>query len=152
MARHPAWARRLLSDADFDAITAAIAKAEAETSGQIKVHLERRVHGGTADALARARDVFAQLGLHRTDGRDAVLIYLAIEDRKLALVGDEGIHARVGDEYWTVVRDHMVRSLRAGAPRQALVHAVEEVGRVLREHFPRRPGDANDLSDEVSIG
>jgi uncharacterized membrane protein len=152
MAQHPAWTRRLFTDADFDAIAAAIARAEAETSGQIKVHLERRVHGRSGDPLARAKQVFAHLALHRTSERHAVLIYLALEDRKLAIIGDTGIHARVGDEYWSTIRDRMVAGLRANAPRDAIVGAVEEVGRVLREHFPRRPEDTNDTSDEVSVG
>jgi uncharacterized membrane protein len=151
MAGHPAWARRLLTDADFDAITTAIASAEAQTSGMIKVHLERRVHGHAGDALARARAVFAHLQMHRTVERHAVLIYLALEDRKLAVLGDEGIHARVGDEYWASIRDHMVASLRGGAAREALVGAVERVGRVLREHFPRRPGDVQDSSDDLTV-
>jgi uncharacterized membrane protein len=151
MGKHPAWTRRLLSDADFEAITSAIARAEARTSGQIKVHLERRVHGRTGDALARATQVFAHLGLHRASERQAVLIYLALEDRKLAIIGDVGIHTRVGDDGWAIIRDHMVAHLRAGAARTAIVGAVDEVGRVLREHFPRRPEDSNDLGDEVSI-
>ena len=152
MAKHPAWTRRLLSDADFDAITAVIARAEAQTSGQIKVHLERRVHGRTSDALARAKQVFAHLELHLAAERHAVLIYLALGDRKLAIIGDAGIHAHVGDEYWSAIRDHMVTNLRAGAPREAIVGAVNEVGRVLREHFPRRPGDSMDAGDELSLG
>jgi uncharacterized membrane protein len=152
MAKHPAWSRRVFADADFDAIAGAIARAEAQTSGQIKVHLERRVHGRTRDPLARAKEIFAHLALHRAAERHAVLIYLALEDRKLAIIGDVGIHARVGDEYWNAIRDRMVAGLRANAPRDAIVGAVEEVGRVLREHFPRRPEDTNDTDDEVSVG
>ena len=152
MAKHPPWTRHIFSDADFEAIAAAIARAEALTSGQIKVHLERRVHGRTGDALARAKQVFAHLALHRAADRHAVLIYLALEDRKLAIIGDVGIHARVGDEYWSAIRDRMVEGLRANAARDAIVGAVDEVGRVLREHFPRRPEDTNDTGDEVSVG
>jgi uncharacterized membrane protein len=151
MAAHPAWTKRLLSDADLDAITGAIAAAESHTSGMIKVHLERRVHGHRGDALARAKDVFAHLQMHLTVERHAVLIYLALEDRKLAVIGDAGIHARVGDAYWDTIRDHMVTCLRAGAPREAVVGAVDEVGRVLREHFPRRPGDVQDSSDDLTV-
>jgi uncharacterized membrane protein len=148
---HPAWTKRLLSDAELDAIAAAVAAAEAQTSGMVKVHLEQRVHGHGGDALARAKAVFAHLQMHRTAERHAVLVYLALEDRKLAVIGDAGIHARVGDAYWDAIRDHMVTSLRAGAPRAALVGAVEEIGRVLREHFPRRPGDVQDSSDDLTI-
>jgi uncharacterized membrane protein len=151
MAGHPAWARRLLSDADFDAITTAIADAESQTSGMIKVHLERRVHGHRGDALERAKDVFARLKMHQTVERHAVLIYLALEDHKLAVIGDSGIHACVGDAYWASIRDHMVTSLRTGAAREALVGAVDRVARKLREHFPRRPGDVQDSSDDLTV-
>src|SRR5215813_4256660 len=106
MAGHPKWTKSLLSDADFEAISTAIANAESQTSGMIKVHLERRVHGHRGDALDRAKDVFARLQMHRTAEQHAVLIYLALEDHKLAVIGDRGIHARVGEAYWDSIRDH----------------------------------------------
>lgn len=155
MTRHPRWVSRILSDDDFDAITAAIAAAEAHTSGEIRVHLERCVPrpllGRRPDALVRARHVFARLGMDRTAERHGVLVYLALEQRKLAIVGDVGIHARVGDDHWRGVRDHMVEALRRGAPRQAIVGAIEEIGRALAAHFPRRPDDRNELADDVSV-
>jgi len=148
---HPAWTKRLLSDADLDAIAAAVAAAESQTSGMIKVHLERRVHGHRGDALARAKDVFAHLQMHRTVHRHAVLVYLALEDRKLAVIGDAGIHARVGEPGWNAIRDRMVARLAAGAAREALVGAVDEVGRILHEHFPPGPGDVPDSSDDLTV-
>lgn len=155
MGKHPRWARRFLSEADFDAIVHAIVAAEAETSGEIRVHLERRGPRRRGDkwgdVYQRAHEVFSHLGMRRTPQRHGVLIYLALEDRKLAIVGDEGIHGRVGDLYWARVRDLMVEKLRAGAPRDAILAAIREVGRALREHFPRRPGDSNELSDQVSV-
>ena len=155
MAKHPRWTRRLLSDEDFDAVVHAIIAAEAETSAEIRVHLERRVRHGRgarpADPLERARHVFTHLGMHRTAERHGVLIYLAVEDRTLAIVGDEGIHRRVGDDYWARVRDLMLERLKTATLREAIVSAVRKVGRVLREHFPRRPSDANELSDQVSV-
>jgi uncharacterized membrane protein len=141
MAGRPKWLRRLLSEADFDAITRAIAAAESRTSAEIRVHLERRVprrlFRRTPGALARARQVFRHLGLHRAAERHGVLIYLAVADRTLAVVGDEGIHSRVGAGHWHGVRDRMVEKLRAGAPREAIVGAVEETGRALAAHYPR---------------
>jgi uncharacterized membrane protein len=95
--------------------------------------------------------VFAALGMHRTAQRNGVLIYLGVEDHKLAIVGDEGIHARVGPRYWEHVRDLMLDRLRAGAPREAVVAAVGDVGAVLRRHFGQRPDDTNELSNEVSV-
>ena len=154
--RHPGWARRAFTEADLDAITAAVREAERGTSAEIRVHIERRVAHGlrrrTSDAMQRARDVFAALGMHRTAHRSGVLVYLAIEDRKLAIVGDEGIHTRVGDDYWTGVRDRMIERLRAGAVRGAVIGAVAEVGTTLARLFPRGPDDVDELSDDISLG
>jgi uncharacterized membrane protein len=152
--RHPRWAERLFSAADFTAITEAVRRAEAATSAEIRVHLERRVHRlplQRPDALRRARKVFSHLGMHLTAERHGVLIYLAIEDRKLAIVGDEGIHRQVGDTYWETVRDLMLAHLREGRALDAVLAGVAEVGRVLARHFPRRPDDQNELSDQVSV-
>jgi uncharacterized membrane protein len=156
MPRHPRWVRRVLADADLDAIVAAVREAERRTAAEVRVHVERRVAHGvlrrTTDPMARARRVFAALGMHRTAEHAGVLIYLAVEDRKLAIVGDEGIHARVGDEYWAGLRDRMVERLRAGATREALVTAVTEVGATLARLFPRPPDDVDELPDDVSLG
>ena len=152
--RHPRWAEHLFKAADFTAMADAVRAAEATTSAEIRVHLERRVHHmplRRPDALRRARRVFAHLGMHLTAERHGVLIYLAVEDRKLAIVGDEGIHRRVGDAYWETVRDLMIAKLREGRALEAVLAGVAEVGRVLAEHFPRRPDDRNELSDQVSI-
>jgi uncharacterized membrane protein len=153
--KHPRWTRTLFSDADLEAIATAVAGAERETSAEIRVHLERRLprpRGAPApDALARATEVFTRLEMHATAERNGVLIYLAVEDRKLAIAGDHGMHTRVGDEYWLRIRDAMVERLRRGEPRDAVLHAVTEVGGVLRRLFPRKPDDRNELSDEVSF-
>jgi uncharacterized membrane protein len=155
MARHPGWATRLFSHEDLDTIAATVHAAERGTSGEIRVHLERRIprrRGEPAgDALARATHVFHRLQMHTTGERNAVLIYVAVEDRKLAIVGDEGVHARVGEEYWRRVRDAMVERLRGGRPRDAIVHAVTDVGLVLCKFFPPQPGRPNQLGDDVSI-
>lgn len=155
MADHPSWAGAFLSDADFEAIGRAIRESEARTSAEIRVHLERHVKhrrwGARTDPLDRARRLFAHLGMHRTAERHGVLIYLALEDRKLAIVGDEGIHARVGDRYWQRVCELMQQRLRVATARDGIVLGIAEVGRVLGEHFPRRPDDRNELSDDVSL-
>jgi uncharacterized membrane protein len=155
MARRPAWVRQFLADSDFDAITRAIRIAEFRTSAEIRVHLERRVPRPLLrrrpEVLDRAQHVFRRLGMHRTAERHGVLIYVAVEEHRLAVVGDDGIHARVGADHWNHVRDLLVEALRAGAPRAAMERAIEEVGRALAAHYPRRPDDKNELSDEVSV-
>jgi uncharacterized membrane protein len=148
--KHPRWTRALFTTEDLDAIAATVAGAERGTSGEIRVHLERRLPRQTTP-LTRAGEVFSRLKMDATADRNGVLIYLAVEDRKLAIVGDVGVHARVGDEYWQRVRDAMVERMRAGASRDAIVRAVMDVGLVLRKFFPRRPDDRNELSDEVSL-
>ena len=148
MARHPRWVRRFLSEADLEAVQRAISEAEAGTSAEIRVHLDHRC---PADPMARAVTVFERLGMHRTAQRHGVLVYLAITDRKLAVLGDRGIHERVGEAYWQGIVDAMVAHLRAERPRDGLLAAVREVGEALRLHFPRRSDDKNELSDEVSF-
>jgi uncharacterized membrane protein len=155
MLGRPRWVSRVFSREDLDAVVAAVDRAESRTAGEIRVHIERRVARGRrdrTDAMTRARDVFAQLKMHETALRAGVLIYLALEDHQLAIVGDDGIHTRVGDAYWAGIRDRMVDRLRGGATREAIVQAVEEVGAVLAREFPRRPDDIDELTDEVSLG
>jgi len=149
---HPRWIRSFLAPEDLDALAAAIAAAEMTTSAEIRLHLERRLpRSANGDALPRAREVFVGLGMDRTAGRNGVLLYLALEDHRLAVVGDEAVHARVGDDYWRHVRDVMVERLRAGRPRDALLDAIRDVGAVLARHFPRERGDTNELTDAVSV-
>ena len=137
-----------MSDEDLDAVTQAIEVAEAATSAEIRVHLDHRCPG---DPVARAIAVFERLGMHRTEGRNGVLVYAAIADRKLAVIGDLDIHRRVGDVYWQEVVDGMTRHLAGERPRDGFVHAIGELGSVLSRHFPRRPDDRDELSNRVSI-
>lgn len=155
MGETPRWLRRRLGADDLAAITQAIADAEAMTSAEIRVHLEPRVPrarlGRNLEPLERAREVFASLGMHRTQEHNGVLLYVALEDRKLAVVGDDGIHTRVGESYWAEVKDRMVERFRRGAARAAIVLAVQEVGATLARHFPRRPDDVDELPNTISV-
>jgi uncharacterized membrane protein len=155
MADAPRWLSRFLAAGDLDAIARAVTEAEAGTSGEVRVHLEPHVPhariGRTLSPTERAEELFTALGMTETQERNGVLIYLALKDHKMAIVGDRGIHARVGPAYWDRVRDLLVSRLRDATPREALVAAVADVGRVLRQHFPRRPDDVNELGDRVSL-
>jgi len=148
MPRPPRWVRRFLDQPDLDAVAAAVATAEAATSAEIRVHLDARCPG---DALGRAALVFERLGMDRTAARNGVLIYVSIEDHKLAVLGDRGIHERVGQAYWDTLVEAVLAHFRAGQFRDGLVHGVGRVGAELRRHFPRRPDDANELPDRVSV-
>ena len=148
MARHPKWVRALLSEEDLEAIARAVAQAEGSTSAEIRVHLD---HGCPGDALQQAIKVFERLGMHKTAARNGVLVYISVTDRKLAIIGDTGIHERVGEAYWQGLVAGVLQRMRQQGPRDGLVHALAEAGRALGQHFPRRPDDKNELSDEVSI-
>jgi uncharacterized membrane protein len=148
MAHHPRWVRRFLGEADLAAVAAAIATAEAATSAEIRVHLDARCPG---EALARAALVFERLGMHRTALRHGVLIYVSIEDHKLAVLGDRGIHERVGKAYWDGLLEAILAHFRGQRFRDGILHGVAEVGTVLNRHFPRRPDDVNELPDRVSV-
>jgi uncharacterized membrane protein len=149
MARHPRWVRKFISVSDLDMVAQAVAEAERHTSAEIRVHLDHRCPG---DAVARAVEVFERLGMHRTAERHGVLIYAAVGDHKLAVIGDAGIHARVGEAYWRSLVAGITEHFREERPRDGFLHAVRDVGQALRRHFPRRPDDPNELTDEVSIG
>jgi uncharacterized membrane protein len=148
MTRHPKWVRAFLSEDDLEAVTRTVAQAEGNTSAEIRVHLD---HACPGEALQQAVKVFERLGMHKTAARNGVLVYISVTDRKLAIVGDTGIHERVGEAYWQGLVAGVLLRMREQGPRDGLVHAVAEVGRALGHHFPRRPGDKNQLSDEVSV-
>ena len=130
-----------------DQIKDAIRKAEEMTSGEIRVHLENHV---LVDVLDRAAYIFEQLNMHKTRGRNAVLIYMAVKDGKLAILGDAAIHEVLGSDYWNNTRDLMLNYFNEGDFICGVEKAVEDIGQKLKEHFPIDPSDVNELMNEVS--
>ena len=126
-----------------------MAQAEAGTSAEVRVHLD---HACEEEPLRRAIRIFERLGMHRTAARNGVLVYISVTDHKLAVIGDAGIHERVGATYWQELVDAVRERMRQQRSREGLIHAIGELGGTLGRHFPRRPGDTNELSDEVSLG
>jgi uncharacterized membrane protein len=144
--RHP---RNFFTSAERHQLVAAIQAAERNTSGEIRVHVERCCSG---DTCSRAWDVFAALQMDRTAHRNATLFYLAVQDRKFAVVGDVGIHALVPPSFWETIRDAMVEDFRQGRFVAGLSHGISTVGQSLKEYFPHRPDDRNELPDAISTG
>ena len=139
--------RKLLAEDDEARVIAAIRAAERRTSGEIRVHVERRCE---VDAMEAARRWFARLGMDATAERNGILFYVAVSDRKFAVVGDSGIHAKVGEGFWTALRDAMAEDFAKGQPVAGLVRGITEAGDRLAEHFPRTAADRNELPDEIS--
>ena len=127
-------------------IVAAIAEAEANTTGEIRVYVS---HKERHDALEFAKQRFEELGMTRTKDRNAVLIYIVPRTQQVAVLGDAGIHARCGEEFWTGVVQGMAQRMKEGAHTDAVVHAIAEVGTALARHFPGHPDDTDELSNEL---
>jgi uncharacterized membrane protein len=135
---------------DEQRIVAAIEAAELVTSGEVRVHLNDTCSG---DPLRDAQKQFQKLGMHRTAERNGILFFIALESHKFAVVGDLGIHAKVGQSFWEGIRDQMVPELKEGRWVDALELGIAEAGRALAEHFPHQGHrDRNELSNEVSRG
>ncbi len=146
--------RRFFDRDEQRRIVAAIGAAELRTSGEIRIHLERDVPAGPpaeGDAYARAREVFASLGMHATEARNGVLVYLAVRSRRFAVVGDENLHQRVGDGFWRDVVEGMTERFAAGEFGEGVCEGIGRIGEKLREHFPYRQDDVNELADDISF-
>lgn len=130
-------------------ITNAIKQAELETSGEIRVHIENHCKG---DVLDRAATIFDKLGMVQTELRNGVLVYLAIDDRKLAILGDMGINAKVPEGFWDTIRDTMVGHFQDGRFTEGLSEGIAMAGTQLKTWFPRHSDDVNELSDDISFG
>jgi uncharacterized membrane protein len=146
-------AKNIFSSADLEAIAAAIGEVERSTSGEIRASVRqqrtRKEKGLTVEQLARKE--FALLGMSKTNLRTGVLIFLLLEDRAFHILGDEGIHAKIGDERWTNIAQQMSELFARHDFRGGLLHAIGEVGKVLSSHFPRSADDANELPNDVRV-
>jgi uncharacterized membrane protein len=130
-------------------ITTAIGKAELNTSGEIRLHVERKC---PEDVLDRAAYWFGQLAMHKTEMRNGVLFYLAVDDHKFAILGDAGINAKVPKDFWEVIKAHMFSKFKEGRFADGLSEGIMMAGEQLKAHFPYQKDDVNELSDEISFG
>jgi uncharacterized membrane protein len=130
-------------------IRQAIRDAELDTSGEIRVHIERRCKG---DVLDRGAYLFDRLGMHRTAKRNGVLFYLAIDDHKFAILGDAGINAVTPEDFWDIIKEKMKEEFQEGRFAEGLEWGIREAGEKLKEHFPYEDDDTNELPDDISFG
>lgn len=143
-------AAKLFSPEQKAQIVAAIKEAETQTSGEIQVHIENHCKGAVLD---RAAKVFDTLKMYQTKERNGVLVYLAAEDKKFAILGDAGINAVVAPDFWESTKDLMAVRFRQGQFTEGLIEGIHHAGDQLKTHFPYdHRTDQNELSDEVSFG
>jgi len=138
-----------LSKEEEQEIVTAIHIAEKNTSGEIRVHIEKTT---LLDPYDRAKEVFVQLKMNETELQNGVLIYLAVGDKHFAICGDKGINDIVGADFWNSTRDVMVAHFKQGNFKQGLVDGILKAGEELKKHFPWQEGDTNELSNEISKG
>ena len=135
---------------DAEAVRRAIEEAESRTSGEIRVSVSTFFFG---NVRRTAEAAFVRLGMNRTAERNGILIFVVPSRRAFVVLGDEGIHAKVGQEFWETVAAAISRRFKAGDFTGGLVHGITEVGAQLAEHFPFQGArDRNELPDEVEFG
>jgi len=136
-----------LSSKDEEAIVASIKEAEKNTSGEIRVHIEAHTDD---DHYEHALQVFGELKMHETELRNGVLFYLAVNDHKFVILGDEGINAKVADNFWDETKEMMQVHFRKGEFKEGLVNGILKAGHQLKTHFPYQEDDVDELSNEIS--
>jgi uncharacterized membrane protein len=141
--------QQYFSVSDQNRIIEAIRLAELETSGEIRVHIEEHCPG---DPMERAKEMFFSLNMHQTAQQNGVLIYLALLDKKFAILGDKGIHDKVTDNFWQAEKDLMKSYFVKSEYTEGLVQAIEQVGEKLKVNFPYQKNDTNELSNDISFG
>jgi uncharacterized membrane protein len=130
-------------------IVSAIREAENHTSGEVKVHIEKKC--ATADVMDRAKEVFFKLGLDKTKLRNGVLFYVALDDHKFAVLGDAGIDKVVPADFWDSTKDQMREYFRSGQITEGLCAGILMAGQQLKAHFPYSSDDINELPDDISF-
>lgn len=137
----------LLTEEQEQHVIEAIKKAEKQTSGEIRVHIE---HNCDREPLERAARIFHELGMDQTKLENGILIYIASEDHQAAVYAGKGIHEQVEDGFWSDVLNILVEHFKQGAFEKGIEEAVQKVGAKLEELFPYQRGSTNELSNEIS--
>ena len=141
---------RLLGIIDDDRVKAAIAAAEKQTSGEMRVSVSRFFYGSVRHAAEKA---FDRMKMRDTKDRNGILFFIVPARRRFVVVGDEGIHEKVGQEFWDKLVAAMAGDFREGRFNEGLMRGIGECGRLLAEHFPHQgERDVNELPDDIDFG
>ncbi|TNE54530.1 MAG: TPM domain-containing protein [Bacteroidetes bacterium] len=141
-------AKDFFSEEQQEQLVAAIKEAELNTSGEIRLHLSARCSSDPKDQAIR---IFERLKMHQTEQRNGVLIFMAVEDKKFAIIGDRGINEKVPSNFWDSIRDVMQEHFKSGNFIDGLTEGIKTVGGKLKTYFPYQTDDVNELSDDISF-
>ena len=143
--------KEFFTEEEKQQLVAAIQKAEQRTSGEVRVFVES--HCRFMDAMDRAKQLFLQLEMQKTADRNATMIYVAVKDHQAAVLGDEGIHQKVGQMYWQEEVNKMLLHFKQQHLADGICQVVNDIGEALHTHFPyNRNTDKNELPDEIIFG
>ncbi len=134
--------------AEIDRLQKAVADAEKQTSGEIRLYFEKKCHGNPID---RALQVFQELGMHQTVLHNAVLIYVAYKSRHFAIIGDEAIHSVVQQKFWDEMHQIAQKHFTNNDAVEGLSLIISRIGTELKNYFQHRNDDINELPDEIII-
>lgn len=138
-----------LTKAEEQQIVEAIGKAEKNTSGEIRVHIEKQT---SVAAIDRAMEVFRTLNMENTQERNGVIIYVAVKSKQFAIYGDKGINEKVTSDFWDSTKDAIQNHFQDGNFKQGLIDGILKAGEQLKTHFPYHDEDIDELSNEISRG
>jgi uncharacterized membrane protein len=143
--------RDLFTPEDKLRIVEAVRNAERMTSGEVRVFVENRC--SYMDAIDRAKEIFTNLKMYETADRNAVLVYVALKDKQLAILGDEGIHKKLGNEYWIAEVNKMISKFNKENYADGIIEVVTDIGEALKQLFPySKDTDKNELPDDIIFG
>ncbi|MBK6275787.1 MAG: TPM domain-containing protein [Chitinophagales bacterium] len=144
-----ASAKNFLKEYEKDLIVATIRKAELETTGEIRVHIDDRCD---EKAFDRAVKLFYHLNIDKTLFKNGVLIYIAAEDRKFAVIGDEAIHQKVDNDFWNSITQKLHNDFLESNYCKGIVESIERISEILINYFPQTDNwKHNELDDEISF-
>lgn len=142
-------AQNFLSKTEQEVVVKAIAEAEKNSSGEIRLHIEDSCK---EDLMDHAAFIFEKLEMHKTDLRNGVLFYVSIEPHGFAILGDVGINQKVADNFWDEIKNNVISNFKKGNYAQGLSEGIIKAGEQLKAHFPYSTDDVNELSDDISFG
>lgn len=138
-----------LTKAEEQEIVEAIGKAEKNTSGEIRVHIEKQT---SIAPIEKAVEVFHQLQMEQTQDRNGVIIYVAVKSKQFAIYGDKGINEKVPSDFWDTTKDTIISHFKKGNFKQGLIDGILKAGEQMQKYFPYAEGDTDELSNEISKG
>ena len=138
----------MLTASEKEEIQESIRLAELKTSGEIRVHIDKKCD---SDSFEKAVSVFNKLKMYETHERNGVLIYISFSDRKLAIIGDEGINNVVPTDFWESTKNELIFRFKRNEFTQGIIDAVTEAGKQLQQYFPVKLDDKNELSNEITM-